>query len=228
MTLCLPLFSRATICGFFLSLATLQFSTANEPYILFENTASPDGRYCLGWGIKNSQIDTTSTDTVLAALDSGPVENYLIDVSSKQIISTIGSDHFAFKDLHANRGSLKACWRGDSKAVLIEESARFGSELVVVIHIVEPDHPYETCSDVTPINRAMTRAARAQILSQHPAEKETVQFFAITFVPIEWTSDDRVTARVIGEIPKDEDAFIFDGTMSFPIPSPSMTAEAVE
>ena len=213
-----------------LFLATITFGSvaaAQQSYIPFKSTTSPDGRYCLGWGILGKPIDPSNTDAVSKMLEENPdgVENYLIDLKTKSPIATLGSTHFAMKDWAKNRGSLIAVWRKDSRSVLIEEAARFGSALVVLIDLGDPKQIMQTGVDVVPLTSVLRRQAMAKMLKQHPKKANTIRDFSITFTSIAWLGDRKFTAKVIGEIPKSDSDFFYDQSMTFVLPEATVKVE---
>jgi hypothetical protein len=211
--------SAATIALFLAAvLAAPGVLQSQQTWIPFEGTASPDGRYCLAWGMVGVPLDASDPDKLIQDLDPDTVENYLVDLKTGEPIAILGSTHFAVGDIAKNRGSLTAIWRKDSRAILAEEAARFGSELVMLIEIVDPEHPYDPCSDVILLTKALQRAARERMLRKNPDEGETIQDFAISFFPVEWTGERTVRMNVIGEIPKDEEAHFFEEEVVFELP----------
>ena len=151
-------------------------------------------------------------------LDPIAVENYLIDLKSKEIIATLGTQHYAVKNFVKNRGAIFASWRKDSKALLVEEPARFGSAHVVLIELSESGQSFSRDLDVVPLTIAMKREALAKMLKQHPTEEETIRGFSISFSSIKWIGGRKFKAKVIGEIPKDPEPFLYDKEMTFHLP----------
>ena len=72
----------------------------------------------------------------------------------------------------------------------------------------------------------LTNALRTKLLADYPAEAESIQNFALSAAPLQWTDAQQVQFEVMGEVPKSEDAFFFDGTYLVKVPGPQ-TAQIV-
>lgn len=198
---------------------TLANAADGERYLLIEDTASPDGRYALAWGMADfTPLDASDPDKLLSNLNLDLVENYLIDLQRKEVIATVGSVYFSGK----NHGSLSACWREDSKAVFIVEGGKWAFDMASVLYIVEPKSDYDQCSDAIPVTLALRRAIKAKLLKDHPKEKESINNFAISIYPEKWTDGNSVLLQATGEVPKALDAFGFDGPITVSLPEPAL------
>ncbi|MEP4077063.1 hypothetical protein [Haloferula sp.] len=200
-------------------------ASAQPTFIPFEGTNSPDGRYCLAWGMGQNPLDLSNMDRFIEKFDPYAVENYLIDLEKKTIVAVLGTQHYAVKSFSKNRGAIFASWRKDSKALLVEEPHRFGSAAVVLVYLGNSGQSFGTGFDAIPLTGTMKREALAKMLEQHPAEKETILSFTISFTSIEWTGDYQFKSKVIGEVPKDPDSFLYDKEMIFQLPKQIVKAE---
>lgn len=198
---------------------------AQQTYLPFKETTSPDGRYCIAWGIEGEQIDAANSEELLANLDSETVENYLFDIDAKAAIATLGSSNFETEEIHKNRGAITVIWREDSGAFILEESARFGSSLIVFVEIFEASDWYEAASDVIPLTKAMIRAVIGKAAEEIPDKAEILNDLTISISPIEWIGQNKIRAKVIGEVPKDPEGFIYENIMTFTLPLIEVKAE---
>lgn len=197
---------------------------AQQSYITFKGTTSPDKRWCLGWGVGGQPIDPAKADKLIMESDFFEVDNYLVDLKRKEQITTIGTQHFDSGKMKKNRGAIHAVWRKDSRLVIIEEPARFGSAHVVLVEIINPDHPhYPEVGEPIPLTKVLKRAAKEQIIKLHPEKAKDMEGATIRILPKKWVGDWKVECRVYADLPKE--ATVYDGTMTFTLPEMKVGVE---
>jgi uncharacterized protein YecT (DUF1311 family) len=102
-------------------------------FIRFPDTISPDGKYCLGWGVTT---EANKDARALAELPfdedlnfEGEVENFLIEMKTRKVVATIpGLDYFASGQIRMNHGSLTVAWSPDSRFAVAVQGGRYGTE----------------------------------------------------------------------------------------------------
>ena len=93
-----------------------------DGYVVYENTASPDGRY----GVLVPTMEAWEKDESLSQA------NYLADLKAHRVLGKLDSvDYFE----HQNHRGLAAYWAPDSSICVIENDARYGAESISVLEI---------------------------------------------------------------------------------------------
>ncbi len=187
-----------------------------RPFVLFEGTASPDGRYALAWGIPYQMLDVSDMEKLISGLNPEALENFIIDLKSGEPVATTGTGHFP----NANHGSIVALWRDDSKAVVVVEGGKWQFNTASVIYIVAPDKEYGSASDPIPLSTSLRRSIKAKLAQEYPNEKEVIEQFAISVHPKAWVDAESVVFEVIGQVPKSLDAFLYEGEMTMKLAGP--------
>ncbi len=188
------------------------------PYVVVEDTTSPDGRYAVAWGIQNETIDLQDT----ADLDLDRVENFLIDLNTGSQIATLGTTFFATPDFTKNHASLSTSWKEDSRGLFVVESTKWGFDTAVVVYITQPDKDYDQCSDVIPVSEAIRRAVRGEMKKQHPELGEGVDDYIVSAYPGLPVWDDTFTLATTAELPKDPDSILFEKYLTVTLPGPDL------
>jgi hypothetical protein len=96
---------------------------AAEKYAVLDETESPDHRYAIGWGMKG--IDDIAKADPLKA-DSDEVENYVVDLKEKTIVTPLRSAYWHFQDSHPNHRDFETKWSADSAIVVALYTMRWG------------------------------------------------------------------------------------------------------
>ncbi|BDS07235.1 hypothetical protein NT6N_22750 [Oceaniferula spumae] len=176
---------------------------------VIEGTTSPDGKYGVAWSQVGADKDT---------MDS--TKNFVVNLKSKVPVSELPSNYFP----GSNHSSISCLWRKDSAALLVVEGGKWESRSAAVLYVVDPGNAYEPFSDVVLISKALRRGIQAQILKLHPAEKNSIQNFTITSTPKRWSGNNSVIFGVVGQVPKDAEAFGYEGEMELALPGPSIVS----
>ena len=93
-----------------------------DGYVVYENTASPDGRY----GVLVPTMEAWEQDESLSQA------NYLADLKAHRVLGKLDSvDYFE----HQNHRSLAVYWAPDSSICVVENDARYGAESISVLEI---------------------------------------------------------------------------------------------
>ncbi|NNE91668.1 MAG: hypothetical protein HKN23_08475 [Verrucomicrobiales bacterium] len=188
-----------------------------SPFSVFEDTKSPDGRFAIAWGIKNSAKPPGKIDD-LSDAEFDLIENYLVDTQKGAILTATGTTYFPGK----NYGSISVSWREDSRAAMIVEGGKWANAYSAVVYITDPDDEWNACSDVIPLNRSLDGALRAEILKRHPRKRKAIEDFVIGAYPVKWTGENRILLDVTGEVPKDLDSFFYEGKLEANLPGPNL------
>ena len=163
-----------------------------DGYVVYENTASPDGLY----GVLVPTMEAWEQDESLSQA------NYLADLKIHRVLGKLDSvDYFE----HQNHRSLAAYWAPDSSICVIENDARYGAESISVLQIKDSSfsqteigdriqksldnamkkqaHDAEMSGDVSPYFRFGTdRKVRVRGLSQNnPKQFEDVKTYYALF-----------------------------------------------
>ena len=189
--------ARLLALFFGLSLNVAQSETAaavNWPdgYVVYENTASPDGRY----GVLVPTMEAWEQDESLSEA------NYLADIKNHRVLGKIDKvDYFE----HQNHRGLEVFWAPQSSVCVVENDGRYGADSISVLEIndsrfVQTEigdriqksldgamkkqaHAPEMAGDVSPYFRFGTdRKVRVRALSQNnPKQFEDVKTYYALF-----------------------------------------------
>jgi hypothetical protein len=122
---CYPARSFALLFGLSLNVALCE-TTATidwpDEYVVYENTASPDGRY----GVLVPTMEAWDKDTSISEA------NYLADVRNHRVLGKIDKvDYFE----HQNHRGLQAFWDSQSSVCIVENHGRYGADSISVLEI---------------------------------------------------------------------------------------------
>ena len=189
--------ARLLALSFGLSLNVALSETAaavNWPdgYVVYENTASPDGRY----GVLVPTMEAWEQDESLSEA------NYLADIKNHRVLGKIDKvDYFE----HQNHRGLEVFWAPHSSVCVVENDGRYGANSISVLEINDSSftqteigdriqksldgamkkqaHAPEMAGDVSPYFRFGTdRKVRVRALSQNnPKQFEDVKTYYALF-----------------------------------------------
>jgi len=192
-----PYTPRLLALFFGLSLNVALFETAaavNWPdgYVVYENTASPDGRY----GVLVPTMEAWEQDESLSEA------NYLADIKNHRVLGKIDKvDYFE----HQNHRGLEVFWAPQSSVCVVGNDGRYGADSISVLEINDSSfvqteigdriqksldgamkkqaHAPEMAGDVSPYFRFGTdRKVRVRALSQNnPKQFEDVKTYYALF-----------------------------------------------
>jgi uncharacterized protein YecT (DUF1311 family) len=145
----------------FAGLAYTAERRTDSGFIRFPETVSPDGKYCLGWGVKAKPNDDARGLAELPfeeELDfEADVEDFVIEMKSRKVVATIpGLDYFASAHWHKNRGSLTVAWSPDSRFAVAIQGGRYGTEGTAWID-VRQQKATSIEEDISDVLRAIVR-----------------------------------------------------------------------
>ena len=193
----MPYTPRLLALFFGLSLNVALFGTAaavNWPdgYVVYENTASPDGRY----GVLVPTMEAWEQD------ESFSEANYLADIKNHRVLGKIDKvDYFE----HQNHRGLEVFWAPQSSVCVVRNDGRYGADSISVLEINDSSfvqteigdriqksldgamkkqaHAPEMAGDVSPYFRFGTdRKVRVRALSQNnPKQFEDVKTYYALF-----------------------------------------------
>ena len=93
-----------------------------DGYVVYENTASPDGRY----GVLVPTMETWEQDESLSEA------NYLADIKNHRVLGKIDKvDYFE----HQNHRGLEVFWAPQSSVCVVENDGRYGADSISVLEI---------------------------------------------------------------------------------------------
>ena len=123
--MCYPGRSFALLFGLSLNVALCE-TTATidwpDEYVVYENTASPDGRY----GVLVPTMEAWDRDTSISEA------NYLADVRNHRVLGKIDKvDYFE----HQNHRDLQAFWDPQTSVCIVENHGRYGADSISVLEI---------------------------------------------------------------------------------------------
>jgi uncharacterized protein YecT (DUF1311 family) len=93
-----------------------------DGYVVYENTASPDGRY----GVLVPTMEAWEKDESLSEA------NYLADVKNHRVLGEIDKVEY-FE--HQNHRGLAVCWAPQSNICVVENDGRYGADSISVLEI---------------------------------------------------------------------------------------------
>ena len=185
----------ALFFGLSLNVALSEAATAvNWPdgYVVYENTASPDGRY----GVLVPTMEAWEQDESLSEA------NYLADIKNHRLLGKIDKvDYFE----HQNHRGLEVFWAPQSSVCVVENDGRYGADSISVLEINDSSfaqteigdriqksldgamkkqaHAPEMAGDVSPHFRFGTdRKVRVRALSQNnPKQFDDVKTYYALF-----------------------------------------------
>ena len=185
----------ALFSGLCLNVALSETAAAvNWPdgYVVYENTASPDGRY----GVLVPTMEAWEQDESLSEA------NYLADIKNHRVLGKIDKvDYFE----HQNHRGLEVFWAPQSSVCVVENDGRYGADSISVLEINDSSfaqkeigdriqksldgamkkqaHAPEMGGDVSPYFRFGTdRKVRVRALSQNnPKQFEDVKTYYALF-----------------------------------------------
>jgi hypothetical protein len=128
---------RAAFC-FLLAVGISADACVAGPFVVFENTSSPDGRYAFAWGAPEKyKIDwavlnrgeTTALPNPADFADA--VENYLVDLKAGKILATLsGAQAWQLPDgSHGNHRDLQVAWSPNGEFAVAIYSLKWQYEL---------------------------------------------------------------------------------------------------
>ena len=163
-----------------------------DGYVVYENTASPDGRY----GVLVPTMEAWENDESLSEA------NYLADAKNHRVLGKIDKvDYFE----HQNHRSLVVFWAPQSSICVVENDGRYGADSISVLEINDSTfaqtkigdriqksldgamkkqaHDPEMAGDVSPYFRFGTdRKVRVRALSQNnPKQFDDVKTYYLCF-----------------------------------------------
>ena len=163
-----------------------------DGYVVYENTASPDGRY----GVLVPTMEAWEQDESLSEA------NYLADIKNHRMLGKIDKvDYFE----HQNHRGLEVFWAPHSSVCVVENDGRYGADSISVLEINDSSfaqteigdriqksldgvmkkqaHAPEMAGDVSPYFRFGTdRKVRVRALSQNnPKQFEDIKTYYALF-----------------------------------------------
>ena len=163
-----------------------------DGYVVYENTASPDGRY----GVLVPTMEAWEQDESLSEA------NYLADIKNHRVLGKIDKvDYFE----HQNHRGLEVFWAPHSSVCVVENDGRYGADSISVLEINDSSfaqteigdriqksldgvmkkqaHAPEMAGDVSPYFRFGTdRKVRVRALSQNnPKQFEDIKTYYALF-----------------------------------------------
>lgn len=163
-----------------------------EGHVVYENTASPDGRY----GVLVPTMEAWEQDESLSEA------NYLADIKNHRVLGKIDKvDYFE----HQNHRGLEVFWAPHSSVCVVENDGRYGADSISVLEINDSSftqteigdriqksldgamkkqaHAPEMAGDVSPYFRFGTdRKVRVRALSQNnPKQFEDIRTYYALF-----------------------------------------------
>src|SRR5262245_50546732 len=122
-----------------------------EGYVVYENTASPNGQY----GVLVPTIEAWEKDESLSEA------NYLADVQSHRVLGKIDKvDYFA----HQNHRGLAVFWAPQSSVCVVENDGRYGADSISVLEINDSSFAQTEIGDR--IQKALDGAMKKQAHDQ--------------------------------------------------------------
>jgi hypothetical protein len=149
-----------TIAALFLALV-LSLCAEERRFIEFEGTASPDGRYAVGWSFPASKKvdwqklmkgapDEMMTDEQskyfdeLIGDDARDVENYILEKKTAQPVLTLSDfNHWSFRGFGLNRSAVHAAWTPKSDMVVVAQDARWDQAALTIVILPKEGKPTE-------------------------------------------------------------------------------------
>lgn len=205
---------RAALC-FVLVIGITARTCATAPFVVLENTSSPDRRYAFAWGAPEKyKIDWAALSRGEKAALPNPddfadaVENYLVDLGAEKIVATVrGAQAWRLPDgSHGNHRNLEVAWSPNG-------------EFAVAIYSLKWQYVSFEGFQVTPTGVATVEigkpleAAWRQHLSMTAGQryKRRADLLAISFGELKATENNGSFAvRALAEVPKsasENDAF---------------------
>jgi hypothetical protein len=178
-----------------------------QPFVVLENTSSPDGRYAFAWGApRKYEIDWAALNrdetTALPNPDdfAGDVENYLVDVKAGKILATLhGAQAWRLPDgSHGNHRDLEVAWSPNSEFAVAIYSLKWQYESFQGFRITPEG--VETIE----IGKALENAWRQHLsITAGKRYKKRADSLAISFSELKaMRNEGTFTVLALAEIPK--------------------------
>jgi hypothetical protein len=126
----------------------------DDPWLVFEGTESPDGRYAVAWGLPKhpevwaeicrsfrEQAQRKFEDDEKIAVPEDDVENYIVDLQEKKVLERLTSNHelvpnyWRLPHLSPNRHDLEVVWSRASDVVLVNHAFRWDSVTFCAVRV---------------------------------------------------------------------------------------------
>jgi len=210
--------TRATLLLLSIFLAGL--SSAQQPYRIFKGTTSPNGGYALAWGATDPDFDPENPDESLQKINFDSIQNYLVNLKTRSVVAQTGTHYFETPKVNLNHASIMCLWRQDSAAVIVIQDAKWETEKAILFHLDEGPGRDGLVAEPLPLTNALKQTIVETLLLRHPEHAESIRSFAIRMVPLKWSGKNVAEFRVSGEVPKAEDTWFFEDSMTFKLPGP--------
>lgn len=213
-----PNIMRTFLLSLLCCVSTLAFADTVTS-IPFPDTASPNGKFALGWGKWTGEpIETSDPDKVIDELvGSGQFDNFIVNKTTGEPLASTGTRYFAIGDRSQNHGSLTAAWRKDSKAVFIIEGAKWNFRSAILMRQVGGDKGM--AFEMIDLSQPLQLRLRDYFLGRFPERAEDIASWELSIGYVEWLEDDRISLEVVGQIPKSEEGFLFEGRVELKLPA---------
>ena len=184
---------------------------AESRYEVFPGSTSPSKRYALAWGIRGRQAidfkrakDDFEYRENLIDDDKHPVENYIVDERSHQIIRTIQSSQ---KYPEMSHGGVNVSWDPRERFAVVTPYGKWQTEAVVFVGL-----PGSGVSAQVDILQAMERALQTELHARGKFYTGKRVDESVTTVDVDRvTQQGQVCFRLDRTAPKDDRPTVFQG-----------------
>jgi hypothetical protein len=196
---------------------------AKTSFHLLPDTASPTGKYALGWGVRgNNNVDwkrlENGDDKYLDSLlgDTGAnVEDYLVNKNSRTVIGTLqGVRYWQIANRSENHGAMQVAWRADEHLLLVVHQGKWTFQSFDAMQVDQ-----NAITHKNDIGKAMIAAVRTWCDQHHPAEYQPVKDQLVISLAGPVINSNQLTyvVNIDAEVPKAVSGFALTGKGTFRI-----------
>jgi hypothetical protein len=154
----------------------------DEPWLVFEGTESPDGRYAVAWGLPKhpevwaeicrsfrEQDQRKFEDDEKIAVPEDDVENYIVDLQEKKVLERLTSNHelvpnyWQLPHLSPNRHGLELVWSRAGDVILVNHAFRWDSVTFCAVRVSNGK-----AGSVVDLHKGLGPALRNQMAKSFP------------------------------------------------------------
>ncbi|MEZ5299386.1 MAG: hypothetical protein R3F11_01760 [Verrucomicrobiales bacterium] len=199
-------------------LDALQMKPAGEFTKIIDQTRSPNKRFAVAVGsadgklpaweeINSEDVDGASESSFV--LDQDDCANYLVDLQANRVRAILGAAHFGTRN-HYNHESFDAIWSPDCRWFVEEQNWKWNTGACNLYRLSADGVP-EACLDLKTAAEEVVAIWIGEHAPNLPIEDRGR--YAITIDAAKISNGGVLEARITAQIPKAEEAEIFDLTV---------------
>lgn len=154
---------------------------AGGGFIRLPETVSPDGNYCLAWGVRDKpgsdlrNMEEVPYDGELEY--EANVEDFVVDVRRQKVVVTIPEfGYFADAKVRQNHHQLSVGWSLDSRFVIAIDDGRYGCDAVALVDVGQ--------RKVVSIMKTLDAVLRDTVRQRHGKKAESERTYVVFDRPV--------------------------------------------